>query len=523
MTRLGIHRTIYITLLCVLVISLTTSNYVMNMAWVFLGANWLVECGFRRKFAQFKTNYLLQAFFALMLVHLLWLIGTENLIYGLDDIRKKLPLLCVPLVVLTSEPLNRKEQHWVVLWYIATLTVVSIIGLVRYCTISNLPYREVVPYISHIRFSLNLCLGIVILIYAMVKYHKSPRGRWLVIVSLLLIDLFVSMLVPILQSYTSVIVLVVLSVVLLVVYWKKMGVALRWVSVVELVMLFGGALLVFAVFQQSYYRPCALLQQPRVERTVNGNPYTFADNGLMENGNYIDNYVCESELRSSWPLVSNASIDSVTDNGYAIYYSLVRYLNARGMAKDSAAVVSLTPSDVAAIERGVANPLYEESGFLRRSVYAMLFERDNARLFGNRRNFSMGERWELWCSGWRLFLQHPLFGVGTGDGVDKLHQYLVECDSQLSDTDKHIHNQYLTFLVSFGIVGFGVMVFFFARAWRRRGPSRSVLLTTLITIALVSCISEDTLETLAGCLFVVTFLCLFSQQPSIKCQNTNVK
>lgn len=515
MKRLQVHRLLYLVLLCLLVMALPTSNFVMNMAWVFLGVNWLVEADFKRKFANFRSNYLLQAFLVLMSVHLLWLLPSANISYGLDDIRKKLPLLVVPLVVLTSRPLQRKEQHWVVLCYLASLTVVSVIGLVRYITMPNLPYREVIPYISHIRFSLNLCLASVMLVYAVFRYRHTPHHRLLTTVAVVLLILYLNLLFPILQSYTALVIFVVLTVVLLVVYWYRVAVLKRWLLVSLLVLSMAGAAAAVLLIARDYYRPCALLQQPRKAFTANGNPYTFSEDGLMENGNYIAYYVCKSELCAAWPLVSSVPIDSVSDNGYALYYTLVRYLNARGLTKDSAAVLSLTPSDVRAIERGVANPYYEESGFLRRTIYAMLFERDNARLFGNIRNFSFGERSELWRCGWQVFLRHPLFGVGTGDGVDQLHSYLRTSHSQLSGTHKHIHNQYLTFMVSFGLFGMAVLLFFFLRAWIRCHPSRSLLLTVMITITLVSFVSEDTLETLAGVLFVAIFLSLFSNDSKI--------
>ena len=515
MKRLQVHRTLYIVLLCVLVMALPTSNFVMNMAWVFLGVNWLVEGGFKSKFSNFHTNYLLQAFFVLMAVHLLWLIPSSNMAYGLNDIRQKLPLLVVPLVVLTSKPLQPKEQHWIFLCYLTSLTVVSVIGLVRYYTIPNLPYRDVIPYISHIRFSLNLCLASILLLYAIWRHRSSPHHYVFSFVAVFFLLLFVFLLFPVLRSYTALVTFILLFGVLFIVFWNRFNTRIRWAAILLVLLAVGGSALTYCSVSRHYYRPCALLQQPRHAFTANGNPYTFSEDGLMENGNFIAYYVCEPELRSAWTIVSRVPIDSVTDNGYAIYYTLIRYLNALGCAKDSAAVVALSPDDVQAIEHGVANPYYEHSSFIRRSIYAFLFERDNARLFGNIRNFSFGERSELWRCGWQVFLQHPLFGTGTGDGVDDLHHYLNNSQSQLRGTNKHIHNQYLTFLVSFGLLGMALILFFFLRAWLFCHPSRSLLLTAIITISLVSFISEDTLETLAGVLFIVTFLSLFSNDSKI--------
>ena len=97
------------------------------MAWVFMAANWVAEWDMRRKFSDFKTNYLLQAWLLLFLIHLVGMLWTSNWAYGLDDLRKKLPLLLVPLVVLTSRPLKDKQYRCVLFCYIGAMLVASVV------------------------------------------------------------------------------------------------------------------------------------------------------------------------------------------------------------------------------------------------------------------------------------------------------------------------------------------------------------------------------------------------------------
>ena len=101
--------------------------------------------------------------------------------------------------------------------------------------------------------------------------------------------------------------------------------------------------------------------------------------------------------------------------------------------------------------------------------------------------------------------------VKDGDVVDVCHQRLKETDSPLKDTDLHTHNQYLNFLLAFGIVGFGVICFFFIRALSRKGRLPA-LFTAFLCIVLVSFVSEDTLETLAGIMFCVMGFCLLPRR-----------
>ncbi|MBR6441314.1 MAG: hypothetical protein IKS44_04620, partial [Bacteroidales bacterium] len=170
--RAKIHSKIYAVLLCLLAGGMTTSVYFTNMVWVALFANWFVEWKWRERFAGFRQRYLLQAFLIATAVHLLWLVGTTDLAYGLYDLQKKLPLLAIPLVVLTTPAPSRKEQLNILTCYVGTIVVVSFIGIVRYLTIPDLPYRDIVPYISHIRFSLNICLAMVLLAYTALKIRK---------------------------------------------------------------------------------------------------------------------------------------------------------------------------------------------------------------------------------------------------------------------------------------------------------------------------------------------------------------
>ena len=70
-----VHRSIYILLLGFLGVSMVTSVFLANMAWVFLGINWMLEGRWREKWQMAKESRLLQAFvglFLLMFVGMLW-------------------------------------------------------------------------------------------------------------------------------------------------------------------------------------------------------------------------------------------------------------------------------------------------------------------------------------------------------------------------------------------------------------------------------------------------------------------
>jgi len=525
--RPTVHRAVYFILLIVLVGAQSVSNYMMSCIEVLLFANWFFEWDMKRKFSGLfrlgkqhgHSLSLLAAFLILMAVHFIWMIGSENLSYALDDIFRKLPLLAIPLVVLTSRPLNRKQLSFLFNVFIATVFVATIIGLVRYLSIPDLPYRKIVPFISNIRFSLNVCFAIVLLVAFFVHArHFLSRA------SIILLIVWFLFFLLIIRSYTAFFVLLVLLFLMPCLFWRRIvGTKSRLlVFAVQLIVIVTLTAVSVTMFRD-YYRPVPLACQPLQPLTPSGNAYSHACDGLVENGNYINNYVCESELRQQWHRRSSLCIDSLTPNGYAVMPTLVRYLNGMGLAKDSAGVSALTDSDIRAIEQGIANPVYVNGGPIRKMFYVTLFEVESYRRTGAVKGFSLIERLLLWKNAWCVFLDNPLFGVGTGDVVDVCHSRLQQIHSPLADTNKHAHSQYLSFLVAFGLVGTLLIIVAFVIAIRRGRLMRLPLFAAMIIIVLVSFIAEDTLETLAGCVFSVLFTTIMANSdPAYEIKSTDI-
>ncbi len=506
------HRKVYIALLCLIVISMTTSVFVTNLLWVLLSINWIMEWNWREKFADFRHNYYLHAVIVLAAVHLIWMLATENIAYGFFDIQKKLPLFILPLIVFTSKPLSRNESSIIGFWYVLTIIVVSIIGLVRYLTIPDLPYRDIVPYISHIRFGLNICLALFLLAYSAMRI---PKPRF--IVTNVIVALWLLFFLLMLHAYTSFVILFITSIILLIAFGKRLSKhTRRCLSLIVLGITIGVGGLTWH-YCHDYFHLKELSTQPLLASTLNGNPYTHHNDGLIENGNYVNNYICEPELRQEWSKRSNFSLDSVTSNGYTLYPALLRYLNALGVTKDSLGMTRLCENDIRAIEKGTANPVYLQHG-VRKLYYVLFFEYESYRCYHSVCNFSMLQRIELWRNGWQIFLTHPIFGVGTGDVVDVCHQRLSDISSPLAGTEMHTHNQYLNFLLAFGLFGFFLIAFFFIRAIITNHSCRNILFTAFLCILLISFISEDTLETLAGITFAALGYSLLSPRKAPKNQ-----
>lgn len=74
-------------------------------------------------------------------------------------------------------------------------------------------------------------------------------------------------------------------------------------------------------------------------------------------------------------------------------------------------------------------------------------------------------RWDLWQLGWRVFLEHPLFGAGAGQ-YNTVFREMGLSPAREVITISHPHNLYLDMLYAHGIIGFCLgSVFILGFAW----------------------------------------------------------
>lgn len=505
-----VHRHIYLVLLTLLGGCMVTSVWAANLMWVLMGVNWLLEGRWREKWHMARESRLLQALLALFALHLVGMLWTDNVAHGWSVLQVKLPLLVVPLVMLTTPAVKGRARGPILALYTGTVLVVSIIGAVRLFTIPDLPYRNAVPYISHIRFALNCCMVIFLLLVG--ERWNTADGRWWKNVVRILISVWLLTFLVMLRSYTALAVLAAVSLALAV----RMLPTGRWQPTALWLLLAVATSVLVGREVKSYYRMVDSASAPLQAYTAGGRPYTHARDGIIENGNYINNYVCCEELRAEWQRRSNIPYDSTVADGYSIQPTLIRYLNALGLTKDSVGVNTLSEQQIHDIEHGVANPVYVSKNPIRKMVYVMLFEREFYNHTHTSVGFTMLQRIELWKAALHVVGENRWIGVGTGDVDDALHAELAATGSDMAGTYKSTHNQYLSFLAAFGIVGFSFLLFMFIRPLATRRPSpptrHSLLMLAWLLTILISFLTEDTLDTLAGILFCTWLLAFRKRQ-----------
>lgn len=492
-----VHRRIYLVLLTLLGGCMVTSIGMSNIMWVLLLANWLLEGRWSEKWTMARQSRLLHAVAFFFLLHAVGLLWTSNLPAGFHVVERLLPWLAVPLVVLTTRPPAGRARSTILTLYMGTVFVVTVIGLVRYLAIPDLPYRQMVPFISHIRFALNCCM-VVFLCVNMLRHADGGTPLWRKVALAALMVWMMGFLL-LLRSYTAFVVFGVVSLVVV------LGLRRRWLWLAVWLAVVGGTAAYVVVQYRAYHTLQPIALQPVALYTPSGNPYLHLHDGMVESGNYVNNYLCHEELAQQWPKRSRVPLDSLTASGYNVEASLVRYLNALGLPKDSAGVAALTPGQLAEVASGVPNPAYTHPWPLRRMVHVMLFEYENYRCYDVVAGFTMLQRLELWRAAWRVFLRHPWLGTGAGDLQQAMETELRAMDSPLRGSGMYPHSQYLTWLAMFGTPGAALLLLLFGRALLRLRRQGVLIAAWAATLA-ISCLAETTLGSLAGILLFTWFM-----------------
>lgn len=68
---------------------------------------------------------------------------------------------------------------------------------------------------------------------------------------------------------------------------------------------------------------------------------------------------------------------------------------------------------------------------------------------------------------WKIFMKHPIFGVGTGDWLDELVKEYITSDMPCNAHEQTApHNQYLRMLLKYGIIGFVIYLLYIYKLFR---------------------------------------------------------
>ncbi len=188
------HRNFYLLGLILVAIGLSLSPAFMSIGQAVLALNWIVEANFGSKWQGIKTNYYLHAFLTIFAIHILGLLYTTNFEYAIKDLKIKLPLLILPIIIASTKQLNWAELKYILYSLIVSVFASSLYSLSIYITIDNEnvdTLRNISPIISHIRLSLIICVSFFAIVFIISKSDKKILSAFNVILILVAIWFFV--------------------------------------------------------------------------------------------------------------------------------------------------------------------------------------------------------------------------------------------------------------------------------------------------------------------------------------------
>ncbi len=472
-----------------------------------------MEGSYREKWLRFRKNPAIGILLSLYLLHALALLWSTDTAYSFLDMRVKVSMFVLPLVIGTSEPLSRKQVDRILLFFtmgVFAATMASVMALLGWLSVQVEGYRDLSLFMSHIRFSLMVVLSILIMVwYLFIQRGSLSRFEkiWY-LVGLIWFPVFLILL----KSLSGIVIMGFLAFFLLIRgVFEIRDAAIRFMVFVPVVMipLFSIVYLGHAI--NKYYSFDEIHFDEIDSYTVLGNPYKNHPNlREVENGHYVWLHICDKEMEEEWNKVSDVDFTGKTLNGNTIRGTLIRFLTSKGLRKDAAGVRQLSKEEIKAIEMGVANYIYLQRFRLYPRIYEVIWEIDRYTLGYSPNEKSVVQRFLYLDAGWQIARKNLLYGVGNGDVKAEFEAYYDSVNSPLTKKwRRRAHNQYLTFLISFGIVGFLICMVALIAPVFLMGRSRSFLAVGFMILMLLSMVSEDTLETAAGSAFVGFFYSLF--------------
>ncbi|MFL5764578.1 MAG: O-antigen ligase family protein [Bacteroidia bacterium] len=508
------HHYIYIFALVILVVGLPLSQFLMSLSQIILAANYLLEGNLVGKWRSFFKNKTALVLCSLFLMHFIGLIWTSDFDFAWNDIRVKMPLLVLPVILSTAQPISKKNFEIILYFFVAAISVGTVISMFALAGYINgeagtrvVDVREASIFISHIRFALLIDIAIFVCGYFI--YHS--KNNFFRLCGIILIMWLVIFLV-IIESMTGLVALGLASVIVV------LFAALRSS---KKVLKIAGIAFVFGVIGFGGFVVSCLMQPPLPTEKIDFSKtdwltprgkvyYTDSTARMAENGHLIWTYVCDEELESAWNKRSGIKFSGTDLKGNPLRYTLIRFLASKGLRKDQDGVNALSDDEVKAIERGAVNVDYQDISSIAGRLHEIKWELDLYHETGDPNGHSLTMRFEFWKAALKIIKAHPLIGVGTGDLAVAYKDQYRKMNSPLKEEWRlRSHNQYLAIGIGFGLAGLLWFLFTLFYPMIHEKKMFDYLYITFFIIAIVSFLTEDTLETQAGVTFFAFFNAFF--------------
>lgn len=394
---------------------------------------------------------------SVFLIYCIGVLFTKDFAFALYELKKMAFWLIIPLAVFFSPKLSEKKVYIVLLIFVVAVFISSLIVAGRLLILDavNLSEFRKLSIVSHIRFSIQVgCSLIIVAWFCIQKKYALFNIKSIWIIALLV---WLVMFLFLLKSLVGILALLGTASFALVYYArnvKRRSLRILMITVF-LGMIFFPVLFLGKVIMDFY--DFKDIDPENIENiTPSGNKYIHDFNQHMrENGHLVYVYICDDELRQEWNKRSEYKYDDDL-NGYPLGSTLMRYLTSLGYRKDSAGVSKLSMEDIQLIEKGATNYKFKNHFFsIYPRIYETIWEIDDYIRTDDPNDKTLAQRIEYIKASIVLIKENPLFGIGTGNWAIKYNEAYKKMNTKLSEENwRPSHNQYLNYIVKFGLVGF---------------------------------------------------------------------
>ncbi len=471
----------------------------------------LVEDSWQNKIQRLRQNKILLLIPAVYLIYLSSAVLSGQLTHSLYDLKKNLFFLVIPVAIIFGKEISAAQKRLLLYSFSSSVFISTIIAFVNWKLTSSQGNFEVhrISLISHIRFSFQLLLAFWFMLLSLRENYPNLKWNQRLLLAGFAVY-FISFLL-FQQSLTGLIAFMTSSVfyIIYVIFQTSFKKRIIYFSLLVLLLAIPAAYVSWIIIK--FYNIEDINRQTLDKTTKTGNVYYHDfQNPMVENGHYVYLYINEKETRQEWNKISEFKYDSIGKNGYTIRSTLFRYLTSKGLRKDAEGVHALTRQDVANVENGIANVIYQKKFSLYPRIYQTVWEYYIYSKTGYANHQSFSQRLEFAKAAITIIKQHPWFGVGTANWKEAFRNAYVANNSRLDESlYASSHNQYLNYMVKFGIIGFLlVMVLLIYPVIRTRRYHDLFFAVFLVYMFFVN-FADSNFESHMGSSFFVFFYCLF--------------
>lgn len=516
--KIPAHYYLRLTAFVILTVGICLHNTLMSIGAIWVISNWLIEADFKnywQKFKQSPTIWFLLGILVLGLFSLLW---SDDVAYGAKDLGRKMPFFAIPFAVGLGKPVEKKIIYFLLYVFIGILLLTSSINYYRFFHVLEGQHdlREMSYFISHVRFSVVVVIGVFASIYLLIK-RKGPKVLWVISIIWLSYYTFQA---QILNGYVIFVVLLIFSIGYL---FKKLK-SVKW----KVIVASGSLLVAFSAVWvlSSIISTYSSHEEVKLEDldllTENGRPYLHElEMRQRENGHLVWIYLQQEEVESEWNKRSKFEYMSKDEHEQPMFGNIIRYMTSMNLRKDSVGVWALSETDIQKIENG-ATSIQNKLTFTAK-VHEFMHQYELYESGGDPNNHSLLQRLEHLKIAKAIVQDHFFFGVGIGDVPAVFNQQYEHSGSQLQDQRRmRSHNQYLTIWISHGILGpillLGMLIF---PLFKRK--SKDYFHWVIFLTLLFSLFFQDMLETQAGVSIFGFFYALTVYKEDESSRNSEIK